>query len=168
MCVVAAKAQIKVSDDNTVYWYNLLSAKSGVEGIAITENNDEQEKYYTYAGYWIPTLVVPSTDINPERTGNILDVISAVSRDVVIPKMFEIVTKIQNARDEESASMIDIVISNKIYDTAHWLVLTGYQDLVRSIINEGDNVSAGYIRRYHDKAVKDLEDFIEAYEKNSK
>lgn len=45
LCVVAAKAQIKVSDDNTVYWYNLLSAKSGVEGIAITENNDEQVKF---------------------------------------------------------------------------------------------------------------------------
>lgn len=45
VCVVAAKAQIKVSDDNTVYWYNLLSAKSGVEGIAITENNDEQAAF---------------------------------------------------------------------------------------------------------------------------
>lgn len=43
--VVATKAQIKVSDDNTVYWYNLLSAKSGVEGIAITENNDEQATF---------------------------------------------------------------------------------------------------------------------------
>ena len=128
--------------------------------------NEEQNRYYTYAGYWVPTLVIPKNDINPSRTGNILEALSAAGRDVVIPKMFEIVTKIQNARDEDSADMIDIVISNKVYDPAHWLSLSGYQDLVKSILQEGANTSSGYLKRYHDLAVGELEDYIDAY--NSK
>ena len=41
LCVVAAQAQIKTSSGNEEYWYNLLSAQSGVEGFAIVENPDE-------------------------------------------------------------------------------------------------------------------------------
>ena len=77
--------------------------------------------------------------------------------------MFEIVTKIQHARDEESAAMIDIIISNKVFDAAHWLKLAGYESLSRALIKEKQNLSASYINIYHKKADGQLEDFVEAY-----
>ena len=113
-------------------------------------------------------IVVPTTDPNADRTGNILEALCAASSDIVIPKMFEIVTKIQHTRDEESAAMIDIALSNKIFDASHWLTLTGYNALIRSIIKEGQNNSGGYIAVYHDKAEKELENYIESYEKLKK
>ncbi len=71
--------------------------------------NEEQGEYFSYTGYTIPMVTIPATDPNPERTGNIIEALCAASADVVIPKMYEIVTKIQNARDEESAEMVDII-----------------------------------------------------------
>ncbi len=124
----------------------------------------DQGRYYGYTGYTIPLLVIPRNDHNPERTGNIIEAICAASNDVVIPKMFEIVTKLQNARDEDSAEMIDIIISNKIYDPAHWLSLSGYESLSRMMILESENISSGYIKTYHDKAVRELDAFIDAYD----
>lgn len=40
LCAVGTQAQIKQSSGNEVYWYNLLSAKSGVTNLAISENAD--------------------------------------------------------------------------------------------------------------------------------
>lgn len=128
----------------------------------------DQKQYFTYTGYTIPILLVPSVDPNAERTGNIVEAICAASNDIVIPKMFEIVTKIQHARDEDSAAMIDIIISNKIFDSAHWLALSGYNSLVRSIIKEKQNISASYIKMYGGKAEDELEDFLDAYAKLKK
>lgn len=45
MCVVGATAQIKQSSGDEVYWYNLLSAKSGVTNLAICENADTQAAF---------------------------------------------------------------------------------------------------------------------------
>lgn len=39
-CVTGVKAQIKYSSGSDEFWYNLLSAKSGVENLAITESAD--------------------------------------------------------------------------------------------------------------------------------
>ena len=38
LCVIGNQAQIKQSSGNEEYWYNLLSAKSGVTNLAISEN----------------------------------------------------------------------------------------------------------------------------------
>ncbi len=125
----------------------------------------EQGQYYSYAGYSIPLLVIPDTDPNVERTGNIVEALCAASNDIVIPKMFEIVTKLQNSRDEESADMIDLIISTKFFDSAHWLALTGYEALVRYIIRGKTNTTASYIKIYHDQAVRKLEGYVDAYGK---
>ena len=39
-CVTSVNAQIKYSNGSDEFWYNLLSAKSGVENLAITESAD--------------------------------------------------------------------------------------------------------------------------------
>ena len=123
--------------------------------------NREQGEYYTYAASTYPAFCVPKTDPNPERTGNILEALCAASSDVVIPKMLEIVTKIQNARDEESAEMLDIALSNKIYDAAHWFNLEGIYNLPRAMISEGQNLTSSYLQRYEGKARDAIEEYVE-------
>ena len=129
--------------------------------------DSDQGAYYSYTGYTIPLLCVPATDPNRERTGNILEAICAASSDIVIPSMFEIVTKIQNVRDEDSADMIDIIIKNKIYDPAHWLKLPGYHNFNRSILTERQNLSSSFIQIYSTSAKKELKNYIDSYQKNS-
>ena len=58
LCVVAAKAQIKISSGSEEYWYYLLSAKSGVENQAITENANAE----TAATFPLATAVLNQDD----------------------------------------------------------------------------------------------------------
>lgn len=45
LCIVGATAQIKQSSGNEEYWYNLLSAKSGLENLVISENPDAESAF---------------------------------------------------------------------------------------------------------------------------
>ena len=130
--------------------------------------NEEQGKYYSFVGSNAAIVLVPATDPNAERTGNIIESLCAASSDVVIPKMFEIVTKIQHARDEESAEMLDIALKSKLFDTCHWLVLSGIYMLPRSLINEKQNLTASYLKMFEKKAAGELEDYVEVIEKLKK
>ncbi len=122
----------------------------------------EQKKYYSFASG--NSFCVPKTDPDMERTGNILEALCAASSDVVVPKMLEIVTKIQNARDEESAEMLDIALRSKIYDAAYWLQLEGIYNLSRAMIVEGQNMTSSYLQRYEGKARNTLDDYVELLE----
>ncbi len=125
----------------------------------------DQKVYYSYTGYGTPTMVVPATDPNPERTGNIIEALCTASSDVVIPKMYEIVTKIQHARDEDSAEMIEIALNSQVFDACQWLGLTGIESMIRSLIKAGGNYSASYIRIHYDTAEGVLKNYIDSYAK---
>lgn len=45
LCTIGAQAQIKSSSGNEEYWYNLLSAKSGITNLAISENTDTEAAF---------------------------------------------------------------------------------------------------------------------------
>ena len=59
LCAVGAQAQIKLSSGNQEYWYNLLSAKSGVRNLAISENAE--------AGASFPIAVVDQNVNDPSQ-----------------------------------------------------------------------------------------------------
>ena len=59
LCAVGAQAQIKLSSGNQEYWYNLLSAKSGVRNLAISENAE--------AGAAFPIAVVDQNVNDPSQ-----------------------------------------------------------------------------------------------------
>ena len=59
LCAVGAQAQIKLSSGNQEYWYNLLSAKSGVRNLAISENAE--------AGAAFPIAVVGQNVNDPSQ-----------------------------------------------------------------------------------------------------
>jgi hypothetical protein len=127
-------------------------------------HSDTQDKYYSYMFYGAPMAVVPVTDPNPQRTGNIMEALCAASHDVVIPKGWEIVTKIRNIRDEDSAEMIEIARENKVYDMAHWLNLPGFEFFSVEMVKEKQNITGSYLKMYQGKAEKELANFIKSYE----
>ena len=59
LCTIGAQAQIKLSSGNQEYWYNLLSAKSGVRNLAISENAE--------AGAAFPIAVVDQNVNDPSQ-----------------------------------------------------------------------------------------------------
>ncbi|MCL2814961.1 MAG: extracellular solute-binding protein [Oscillospiraceae bacterium] len=61
-------------------------------------------------------LGVPKTAGDPERTGIILEALSAESKYTLQPAYYDIVLNRKFARDEESSEMLDIIFNSRVYD----------------------------------------------------
>jgi len=75
----------------------------------------EQNNYYTRVEGGNPG-VVTVTSSNLEMIGTILETLNAESAKTVIPAYYDITLKIKNARDEDSAEMLDLIFESRIYD----------------------------------------------------
>ena len=107
-------------------------------GIVPTPKYDEaQEGYHSYVGFTVPIAFMASNAADPERTGLLMEAFGRASYEMVTPKMLEIVTKLKNVRDEDSAEMIEIIYRNKVVDTAHWFKLPGFGTFPLDILKSG-------------------------------
>ena len=135
--------------------------------VPIPKLDEAQESYHSYLGFTIPVLFLPANASDPERTGLIMEACSAASYDVVTPQMYEIVTKLKNARDEDSSEMIEIIIRNKFIDTAHFYDIEGYGTLPTNVITSGSSNSASIIKAFEKIAKKEWDKIITAFDKLS-
>jgi hypothetical protein len=77
--------------------------------------DENQSRYITrVSGGW--PKIVPNHAPDPERTSIVLEAIAAESRNIVIPAFKEINLKTKQARDNESAEMLDIIFNNRFAD----------------------------------------------------
>lgn len=127
--------------------------------------DESQEEYKSYLGFTIPILYIPANVSDPERTGTIMEACSTASYDHVTPKMFEIVTKLKNVRDEDSSEMIEVIIRNKHIDTAHFYDVEGYGTLPRNVIAQQSANIASMIKAFERIAAKEWDKIITEFDK---
>jgi hypothetical protein len=109
---------------------------------------------------------VPLTAPDVERTGIILEALSAESRYTVIPAYFETSLKGKYTRDEESADMLDILFNTRTYDLGSIWAFGGFDtDWLRimSISRSRDIVSL--YERKEGQIQRDIDRLIQAIEK---
>ena len=89
-------------------------------GILPTPKYDSaQENYRNNVTPWIAMGIgIPVTATDIDRTTIILEAMSAESRYTVQPAYFEITLKMKQARDDESAEMLEYIFGNAIIDSA--------------------------------------------------
>ena len=126
-----------------------------------------QEKYITYnepnAGTGIS---IPRTAGNPERTGMILEDLSAESRYTLQPAYYEINLRGKYARDDESQEMIDIILSNTAHDIGYIYNFGNYAAL--TCHRYGRDMKVEWVSKFEASEVKmqnDINKLIEAVEK---
>ena len=61
-------------------------------------------------------MALPATASDPERTGVVIELLSAEGRKSVLPVFYDIMLNTKVARDDESAVMLDIIYNNCVYD----------------------------------------------------
>lgn len=85
--------------------------------LPIPKFNEEQEKYYTTMSVFNNgAIYIPITNENLERTGIIIEALSAESRYTLRPAYYDITLKTKLSRDNESSDMLDILFANRIAD----------------------------------------------------
>ena len=133
---------------------NVLFFNAGLAGISqyrdlewdiglvpVPKFDTAQEEYRSMYSNQSMTIAIPVTNPDPERTGVISEALGAYSRIPLREVYFETMLKLKAARDEDTAEMLDILVSNKCIDVG--------------VLNEvaWGSVISSYFNTLHEKGV---------------
>lgn len=77
--------------------------------------DDAQQDYFSRVEYYY-TVSVPVMNQNLDRVGVLLEAFNSESAKTVIPAYYDVALKTKYARDDESASMLDLIFKTRIID----------------------------------------------------
>ncbi|MCL2518571.1 MAG: hypothetical protein FWF15_08420, partial [Oscillospiraceae bacterium] len=110
--------------------------------LPIPKFDEAQDTYYTTMSVFNNgAIYIPTTNVNLERTGIILEALSAESLYTLRPAYYDMTLKDKFSRDNESSTMLDILFANRIIDIGSSYNFGGILELVRS---GRDNFMSGY------------------------
>lgn len=85
--------------------------------IPVPKLNEAQDKYYSTFQYNnAHSLAVPKTADDLSRTGMITEALQMFSHDTVLPAYYDYTLTNRNARDTDSAEMLDIIFASRNFD----------------------------------------------------
>lgn len=127
--------------------------------------DESQDRYYnTYSYKHCTAYALPITATEPERSGAIMEAMAEVSRYTLTPAYYEVALKRKFAQDEESAEMLDIILSQRAYDLG---MIFNWGTMFTMIDRAGTQSKSDYVSGYErreSKALKEIADFIEQLE----
>ena len=142
-------------DNRALFLFDLLihasdfrSEESDFDIIPYPKYDDKQTEYTTFANQWSLSCAMPVTASDTTRTGNILEVMSALSRKYVVPAYYEKTLMGKIKRDDESEEMLNIIFQNIIYDFG---VCYGIGSVPNFLIDEGGTGLSNWYRRNESK-----------------
>ncbi len=131
-------------------------------GIAPVPKYDEQQENYSNIVWECGDYIcVPTTTNDLERTGIIIEGMSAKSREILRPAYYEVALSAKYLRDHESVEMLDLVFDNRIYEVEK-AFKRGVSNSVDSIVLNGAPAASTLAKiqkimdKVLDKAVKEL------------
>ena len=123
--------------------------------------NAEQDGYYVAIHSWCTSSVaIPVTAGNIERTGVILEALTAESKYTLLPAYYDISLKTKFARDDESSEMLDIIFANRIYDMGQIFGWGSGESFFTSLSSSGNNNIASYRDKNEAKMISAMEKTI--------
>ena len=85
--------------------------------ITIPKYTESQDRYYDIISLGSGNgMAVPVTTRDAERTGIIIEALSAESKYTVIPAYYDVTLKTKLARDAESTEMLDLIFSSRVFE----------------------------------------------------
>ena len=155
--------------ENKVFFYNEMLAYAALLrdmetdfGIVPMPKWDEsQEMYCTFAhSDYGTSLAIPITNTkDDDRVGRILEDYAYYSMKYVYPAYLDTTVKNKQSRDEESAKMIDIIISNASYD---WTMSNMITLSLRELLTAGSTDIVSKFAANQSKYEKTLNKYVES------
>ncbi len=125
--------------------------------VPVPKYDKAQDEYLSFVNGASPFVMIAQTEKDTEFVGTVVEAMSAYNYDYVTPKMFEIVTKLQSARDPDSSRMVDYIIRNRVYDFGYYLDmsitnvvmegLTGKKETIASDLKKNESQAKGVLKR---------------------
>ncbi|MBQ9819646.1 MAG: hypothetical protein IJM60_05135, partial [Bacteroidales bacterium] len=113
-------------------------------GIAPCPKYDEAQENYRNVVWFVGSYAtIPVSVADPGESGFILEALAAKSREILRPAYYEVALSLKYLRDEESITMLDLVIDNRAYELEHAFSF-GASSAVESIVLSGKDPSSTF------------------------
>ncbi len=132
--------------------------------LPVPKYDEHQEEYLSFVNGATSWIMIGRTEKTVDRVGTIIEAMATYNYDNITPKLFEVVTKLQAAQDPVSASMVDYIIRNRIYDLAYFLDLS-LSTMVPSCLEAGKIEIASQLKSNGRASQRKLEDILKSFEK---
>ena len=104
--------------------------------VPMPKYDTNQKEYLSFVNGSSAFIMIVNTESDPEYVGTILEAMARYNYENVSTKMFEIITKLQNVRDQDSGEMVDYIIRNRVFDFAYYFDLS-VSNVVLNRLKEG-------------------------------
>lgn len=158
--------------ENRVLFYNeMLTMATMLRGmetdfgvLPMPKSTETQEHYYSFFHKTnSSTVTVPVTNTDLDRTGRIMEDLLYQSYMLVRPAYFNITVASKLMRDEDSERMLDLILSNIIFDVA---LEPGVLDDIRPLFNKANENIVSKLEsnrsKYEKALAKNIEVLIES------
>lgn len=129
--------------------------------------DEQQEEYLTRLG-WAELVCIPSSGSEEtlERTSVILEALCCESAKTVVPAYYELALKTKGTRDSESEAMIDLLVSNRVFDYGDTILSNDLRGgTLRSIFQENKTTLVSDMQSIEAKINTQLKNMIDAFAK---
>ena len=152
--------------DGTVHGTSNLRDMEGEFGIVPWPKYDEKLPYASSINAAASLFNVPVTISDPKTTSIILEGMSSESYINLIPVYYEVILKAKQARDSESAQVLDVIRGSRVFDFAYFNDSIGLSSVpvnLYSSFGNADNI-ASYYKKLEPSAIKSLDKLIDKYD----
>ena len=143
--------------DNRAFYYMeaasyLRSINAEMEseyGVIPVPKYDKQQAYHTAWSHSIgSTLSMPTTvgELDTEEFSKVLTLYAMLSQKLVRPAYYDTMLTTRNVRDPDSAEMLHMIFSHRIYDMAMYFDSLGFFGIFGNSVTGADKYSSAYKR----------------------
>ena len=121
--------------------------------IPFPKYDESQDAYYTNVGaYPSVFLAIPADVSDPEMIGTVLENLGYQSKEIVRDAYYTRTLVGKATRDDESAEMLDIIFSNRVYDIGWLEEVGGYNEKIMDIFRTGKSDFSSMYAKFETKA----------------
>jgi hypothetical protein len=146
---------------NRVTMFREMETDFGI--LPLPKYDEEQEQYHDLVSLWAANMIsVPKSLSDQERTGIIIEALSAESMYTLTPAFYDVVLKTKAARDEDSAAMLDLIFEARAFELGTLYGWGGLLDLPGSLSATGKTDLASSLKSKISAAESAMQKTIDA------
>ena len=149
-----------------VEWLRDMKEDFGI--LPYPKYNEEQEDYVCSILRRFTVASVPITAADPDQSSLVLEALSCIGYNDIIPTYFNVALKDKYTRDADTAEMLDIIQAGAYFDFADAFYgnLSGVSDFLTSYAYYNSNAKglASFFEKQRNSIQKQLDELYEAYE----
>ncbi len=146
---------------NSAGGYRDLDFDFGI--IPYPKYDEGQTSYYTMSDGAHGGMMVPITVKDIDSVGLILEALNAETWKKVVPAYYDTSLKVKFSRDTESAEMLDLLMSSRVFDFGYMCGDWGMAFVIQDLVSRNSNDSESAYKAKDKMAQKTFGKIIDAY-----